>query len=1197
MKIISSGIFREFLFFSLFLISWETELYPQGTQVAFNTIPKSGTALIYAHMDDDLIWMLPFWRISEKFIGGNEPATPKYETIIHQQQIYLNNNGYNISYEPNWVTPWGDLTDTQYDRYYADNSPDYQYLALDHLIAYWDNNDEQLVRKEINRIKSKIEQYFASPSLSRVITHNNWGEYGHQHHKALNKAARELAVKYRKDVWMLGSWEIYGEFIDVNIPDNITYTSGSFNDPSLYDAIRNIYRANGRWTYVYNQVPAGDHKFIKIVEGGTDKSNLLTGEEVTSSGPYQDEPGAYIFDGIDDYLTLQGNNNPSFTISMRIRPDQIKEMDISCMSEYPASGTFDRNLYLTSEGHITGRIYDGSSRIVTSANQIMADTWSHVALTGDGSSLKLYINGILENTVSAGTCITNYATPEFVLGQATVTGSNFMGQINDVRLYDRVLSASEIAEISGVDYTITSAAGQGGEINPSGVIAVNQGADRTYTVEANIGYRVSDLKVDGVSLGAVTTYTFSKISASHSISATFSPITNTINAASGPGGTISPQGNITLNYGSSQTFSITAGNGYYISDVVVDGTSAGAISTYTFNNVTARHTISAAFKQFTYSITTSSGAGGSINPGGIITANHGSNRNFKIIPDYGYQISDVTVDNESVGVVSNYTFRNITEDHSISAIFSLVTYTITGIAGNGGSISPSGISNVFHGTTRAYTISPDIGYRISEVRVDNNSVGPSTSYTFTEINSDHTISATFSVITYTLSASTGQGGLISPQENQTVNYGTDQTFTITPLEGFYISDVIVDEVSMGRISSYTFSNITDNHSIAASFSHFTYTITGSAGPGGYISPPGEIIVNYGDDVTFTFKPEDGFLLSDVQVDDVSAGMVPTFNFKKIVSSHKISATFIPIFLNVESSSNSGGTISSTGPSRVLYGTDLLFSIVPDAGFEIEDVIVDGSSVGPVSNYTFSGITSDHTISVFFKVITFEISGSSDTGGSIDPSGDVLVTYGSKQTFTVTPDSGYKILDIKVDGNSIGPVFTYSFDNVVSTHSISATFKLMDIYTIIVNTGTGGTIIPSDTIKLTEGSCQKFEIIPDYGYRIYEVVVDRHSAGTTSEFSFNDLASNHTISATFSTNRDIDVYPNPFADVFNLSIATPGEKLFNITISDLSGRIIFKQNKIAGNSVTPVHLQGSPGFYILRIYCGGTKIASLKIIKA
>ena len=117
------------------------------------------------------------------------------------------------------------------------------------------------------------------------------------------------------------------------------------------------------------------------------------GEVITYPGPAQRESGAYIFDGDDDYLTLKGNNNSSFTIAMRIRPEQIREMDISAMAEYPLSSKNDRNLYLTSDGHIAARIYDGSSRSVTSTSVISAGTWTHVTITGNGSNLKLYING------------------------------------------------------------------------------------------------------------------------------------------------------------------------------------------------------------------------------------------------------------------------------------------------------------------------------------------------------------------------------------------------------------------------------------------------------------------------------------------------------------------------------------------------------------------------------------------------------------------------------------------------------------------------------------------------------------------------------------------------------------------------------------------------------------------------------------
>ena len=110
-------------------------------------------------------------------------------------------------------------------------------------------------------------------------------------------------MKYRKDVWMLGCDN--GGFRDVNVPSSIKYTSASFNDPYLYTNIRTIYENNGRWTWYTDRIPSGDHKFIMIVERGTDRSNILTGENVTSSGPRQDIPGSYIFDGSDDYMTLR----------------------------------------------------------------------------------------------------------------------------------------------------------------------------------------------------------------------------------------------------------------------------------------------------------------------------------------------------------------------------------------------------------------------------------------------------------------------------------------------------------------------------------------------------------------------------------------------------------------------------------------------------------------------------------------------------------------------------------------------------------------------------------------------------------------------------------------------------------------------------------------------------------------------------
>ncbi len=69
----------------------------------------------------------------------------------------------------------------------------------------------------------------------------------------------------------------------------------------------------------------------------------------------------------------------------------------------------------------------------------------------------------------------------------------------------------------------------------------------------------------------------------------------------------------------------------------------------------------------------------------------------------------------------------------------------------------------------------------------------------------------------------------------------------------------------------------------------------------------------------------------------------------------------------------------------------------------------------MAEYNFINVIADHTISVTFTNQTFIITASAGVNGTISPSGAVVVNYGANQAFTFTPDTGYEVDEIQVDG--------------------------------------------------------------------------------------------------------------------------------------------------------------------------------------
>ncbi|MFA6468411.1 MAG: LamG-like jellyroll fold domain-containing protein, partial [Bacteroidota bacterium] len=275
-------------------------------------------------------------------------------------------------------------------------------------------------------------------------------------------------------------------------------------------------------------------------------------------------------------------------------------------------------------------------------------------------------------------------------------------------------------------------------------------------------------------------------------------------------GAITPLGTTSVAHGDSQNYAINPDPGYHIDSVIVDGTNAGAVSSYDFLTVTTTHSITAYFSINSYSITTNAFGNGSVSPVSP-TVNYGALQAFIFSPDPGYHVDSVLVDGVLTDSISSYTFTNVTGAHTVDAYFSINYYAITTTPFGNGNISPSSPA-VPHGSSQTFTISSDAGYQLDSVLVGGMFVDSTTSYTFTNVTSAQSIAAYFSIETVPPSA---PQNLIAVASNGQIqihwNPNTDTDF----LKYFIYRDTIaspttlVDSTSLIDDTLKTYSGLTN----------------------------------------------------------------------------------------------------------------------------------------------------------------------------------------------------------------------------------------------------------------------------------------------------------------------------------------------------------------------------------------------------
>jgi hypothetical protein len=424
-------------------------------------------------------------------------------------------------------------------------------------------------------------------------------------------------------------------------------------------------------------------------------------------------------------------------------------------------------------------------------------------------------------------------------------------------------------------------------------------------------------------------------------------------------------------------------------------------------------------------------------------------------------VAELLVDDVPVAFIPNggtHTIDNITADHTIEVNFmEAADVSIIASAGPNGTITPAGTTTICYNADQSYMICPNVGYDVYQIYVNNelvelnpdNFIGDCYVYDFTHVIENQTIFVTFTVATHYITVTACEGGAVTPSGVVPVLYNQSITIFFYPEEGYKVSEVLVDGMPYPQAipeGQYTFFYVTDHHDFYVCFTKITYPITAKINGNGFIVPAGTTQVPHGTDMTYTFWAIDGYEITHVFIDGMTNGpAVATgeHTFEHVTAPHTIDVITALKTYKITATAGQGGFITPSGDISVDHDGTQVFTITPQNGYNIEEVLVDGVPNGEAvmnGSYAFSHVMGDHTISATFSIKKYAYKGIAHEDGMIDPAGETEVTFGEDITYTITPNAGYEINYILVNGQNKGSISTYTFFAVEDDGIVEAFFK-------------------------------------------------------------------------------------------------------------------------------------------------------------
>lgn len=718
--------------------------------------------------------------------------------------------------------------------------------------------------------------------------------------------------------------------------------------------------------------------------------------------------------------------------------------------------------------------------------------------------------------------------------------------------------------------------------------------------------------------------------------------------------------------GKNVVFQASPVSGYRVKQWTLNGNdiSGNTSNTYTLSGLSQDSDVQVSFEAIpTHAVTFSvDGSGGSltarVGTSGLSSGTQvqqGSIVVFTATPADGYQVQRWTRNGSVVSgnTSTSYTVSNLNADTQVQIRFEpiptrhTVSFSVDGSNGNltasvDGSPIQSG-SMVDEGSTIHFTASPDQGYRVSRWTRNGGVVegNTTTGFSLANLSEDTDVRVRFEVIptprhVVTFSVE-GAGGTIEAlvgdkaiASGDLVDEGSQVWFHAHPESGYRLKQWLVNGFPMTVTTgnSLGYNHLSAALQVQVVFEKIPFVIGFSvAGEGGSLSAtlngsPATSggTAHFGDLAAFTAIPDEGFRVKQWKVngDVVEGNTGVSFTIPSVEKDAHVEVYFelLPdeeFVLHFETGTEGGmleaslddGTALNPG-DHVTKGSKVIFTAIPDEGFQVAQWIVNGEVVGghTANTLELEGVEGELVIEVIFEAIppvmytiTFEVAGNNGVltavaDGTPLESGD-QVAEGGEVTLTAIPDEGYTVTAWTVNGEPVEEkrngylpgknangeprkgdnAYILVIHEVMENVHVEVQFGPTPASSFQVTFGVDGEggrieafvdaspILSGDSVE--EGKALEFRAIPEEGFMLKHWMVDGeiHKTESFELLYVENLEKDLEVLVVFQTDvtsvpgadePQLIIFPNPAAHGFKVESPVPIQE---IQVYDLHGRLL------------------------------------------